>query len=108
MALTLTESQMNFGALILWTLSITGAKVSILLQYMRWFYFRRTTRMIWVLMVFVVLYGISTLVVVLTTCIPLQAVWNTAIRNKAKCLNQRLCVTSTTALRTADAGLGTG
>ncbi|KXT11029.1 hypothetical protein AC579_7324 [Pseudocercospora musae] len=94
LALTMQEAdniaKMNFPAVTLWTFAIIGTKISILLQYLRLFQLRKTTRLIWALMVIVMLGGLSTFEVIMTACIPIAAVWNTDLRSRAKCLNQRL------------------
>lgn len=85
-------AQMNFVAVTLWVFSITGTKMSILVQYLRLFPTRKTAFLIWTLMAFVVAGGIVTFTVVMTACFPLEAVWDTALRESehTKCLNQRL------------------
>ncbi|KAI5363642.1 hypothetical protein Slin15195_G092940 [Septoria linicola] len=83
-------AKMNFFAVTLWTFSITGTKVSILVQYLRFLPSRKTARLIWFFMAIVVLGGLSTLVVVMTACIPLRALWDTSLQDTAKCLDQRL------------------
>ncbi|KXS96489.1 hypothetical protein AC578_6305 [Pseudocercospora eumusae] len=94
LALTMQEAdniaKMNFPAVTLWTFAITGTKISILLQYLHLFQLRKTTRLIWLLMVIVMLGGLSTFGVIMTACIPIAAVWNPDLRSRAKCLNQRL------------------
>lgn len=66
--------------------------MSILVQYLRLFRTRKTTMLIWILMAFVIAGGIVTFTVVMTACVPIEAVWDTALRESehTKCLNQRL------------------
>lgn len=83
---------MNFIAVVHWTFAITGTKISILVQYLRLFQLRKMAQAVWIMLAIVVAGGITTFVVVMTACIPLQALWETSIRSESKCLNQRLCV----------------
>ncbi|KAH7055512.1 hypothetical protein B0J12DRAFT_783828 [Macrophomina phaseolina] len=83
-------AKMNFIAVLHWTFAITGTKVSILIQYLRLFKLPKMVRAIWMMLIIVIAGGTATLVVVLTACIPLEALWKTSVRSEAKCLDQRL------------------
>ncbi|KAL1605271.1 hypothetical protein SLS60_004818 [Paraconiothyrium brasiliense] len=84
----MTDSLKAFWASVwIYNLALTATKISILTQYLRVFPVPRFRTACFVVMGFVVLYGLWTLMGSIFLCFPVEFFWDKTIAN-GKCLNQ--------------------
>jgi hypothetical protein len=74
--------QASWASLLFYQLSLTCSKVSILLLYLRVLTYSWARRAAWVLVAVVVIYNTLYFVSTLTLCIPIEALWNPAVRGR--------------------------
>ena len=76
------NSQASWATLLFYQLSLTCSKISILLLYRRVLTHSWARRAAWVLLAVVVIYNILYLVSTATLCIPIEALWNPAVKGR--------------------------
>lgn len=74
--------QASWATLIFYQLSLACSKISILLLYLRVLTYNWARRAAWVLFGIVVVYNIVYLISTVTLCIPLEALWDKAVKGK--------------------------
>jgi hypothetical protein len=83
----LTMSQVTLAAMILYNPAIFFTKLSILLFYRRVFPSRNFHRILWAVGAFILAYSITSSMVNLLQCLPIEANWNPELAATAKCVH---------------------
>jgi hypothetical protein len=89
--------QMNLASLTLYNFSITLAKVSVCMTYLRLFPSRTNKIFSWTLIVYQTLWCVITSILYIIQCIPIQAIWDTSITDKT-CLDSHKLLIASAAL----------
>ena len=72
--------QASWATLLFYQLSLTCSKISILLLYLRVLTYNWVRRAAWVLFAVVVIYNTLYFISTVTLCVPLEALWNPAVK----------------------------
>jgi hypothetical protein len=83
----LIHSQTTLAAMILYNPAIFFTKLSILLLYHRIFPSKIFHRILWAVGTFILAYSITSSLVNLLQCLPIEANWNPELAATAKCVN---------------------
>ncbi|PBP17475.1 PTH11-like integral membrane protein [Diplocarpon rosae] len=81
----LMENLFLWLAAIFYVISLTFVKVSIILQYLRFFVGHRIRLLAWLLLAFVIMCGIQVFFTSVFTCTPVSAFWG---ETEGRCINQ--------------------